>query len=302
MRVLVTGVASSLGRLVAERLLAEPAVETVIGLDDRACRPLVPGIRFVRANLRRPEWTSVLDGVDAAVVLGGVQGWLSGRSATMRLVEDGKYILRAMITAGVPKIITGSSMVVYGPQPRVPITETLPVRGHQASPYARSLALLSDYVDTLAQPGTTITRLRSAWVCGPHESTPMRYLASRPVLACGHTEHRIQAVHEDDLVAAFWLAIRHDLPGVYNVAADDGCPVRDVAALVGCSRVCVPLPWLALRGWLRLRGFRRSSGWVRALYCSGHLDTARLRAAGWRPAYSTRQVLAEGLAMVRPTV
>ncbi len=73
MRVLVTGVAGSLGRLVAERLLDDPAVESVIGLDARTCHPPLPGLHFVRAALRQPEWTPLLNDVDAVIHLAGAE-------------------------------------------------------------------------------------------------------------------------------------------------------------------------------------------------------------------------------------
>jgi nucleoside-diphosphate-sugar epimerase len=107
MRVLVAGVAGPTGRLLAEHLLAEPDVESVTGLDARACYPPIPGLRFVRARPRQPEWTPLLHEVDAAIHLDGLRWPLSwsDRTQEMTLVEDSKFFLRAVTEANVPKTI-----------------------------------------------------------------------------------------------------------------------------------------------------------------------------------------------------
>ena len=56
MRVLIAGVAGHTGRLLAERLLIEPDIDAVTGIDARACYPPIPGLRFVRVRPRQPEW------------------------------------------------------------------------------------------------------------------------------------------------------------------------------------------------------------------------------------------------------
>jgi UDP-glucose 4-epimerase len=303
MRVFIAGVAGSMGRLVAERLLTDPVVKSVIGLDACVCLPPVSGLHFVRADLRQPEWTPLLDGVDVALHLAGLTGCASCRETEAMLIDGSKHFLRAVKAAGVPKVIVANSAAVYGPQPAGPIPETAPVRGHQAGGYARVRALVSDYLDVIERGSRNgiITRLRTAWVCGPRHLALIRHLTAGPVLVRGHKDRVLQVVHEEDLVAAFLLALRHDLPGVYNVSADGGLLFREVAALIGNSRVCVSLAWLALRAWWRWRwrGWQMSPAWVRSLYGSSPVDTSKLKAAGWTPCYTTRETLMEALGTFR---
>jgi UDP-glucose 4-epimerase len=304
MRVLIAGVAGSLGRALVERLLADPACEQVFGLDAGACYPPVPGLHFVRADLRQPEWTPVLAQVDAAVLLTGL-AWPLGRSSgtAEALVEDSKSFVRAAVAASVPRLVVATSAALYGSQPAGLVTEGAPLHGYQASAYARARAMLSDYLDAVAQGGYngTLTRLRAAWMCGPQHLALVRYLTGGPRLACGYGDRVLQVVHEADMVAALGLALHRDLPGVYNVCADGGLPFRQVAALVGDGGACAPLAWLVVRAWWgwRWRGQRTPPGWVQGLYRSQPLDAGRLRAAGWTPEHSTRNALVDALKVVR---
>lgn len=304
MRVLVTGAAGSLGRLLAERLLGETTISEVIGLDARACRPPVPGMRFVRADLRQPEWTPLLDGLDAVLNMSWLMGWPSRRVTGQDMVEGSKIFLDAVRAAGVPKLITVSHVAVYGSQPAQSIHEGFPVRGHGIGVYHRALALLADYLDTLDWRGTILTRLRTAWPCGPHYLTLARSLANGPVLACGCGDRAIQVAHEDDLVAGLLLAIQRDLPGVYHLASEGSLTFHELAALVGKDQACTPLPWLMLRRWIgwRLRGMPTPPGWVRSFYAGGQLDTAKLRAAGWTPRHTARETVSAALEVVRSGV
>lgn len=305
MRLLIAGVSSSTGRRLAEHLLAAPDVERVIGLDASRCSPPVPGLHFVRASLRQPDWTPLLGQVDAAILVTGLHWpprWRD-RAAEPALVEDSKAFVRAALQAAVPRIITAHSAALYGPQADGPITEAAPLRGSQASAYARARALVADYLEIMAESGYNgiFTRLRPAWISGPHHLDLIRHLTGGPVLAFGYEEQRLQAVHEDDLLAAFDLALRHDLPGVYNVCADQGMTFRQVAVWMGESRDSLPLPWLTLRaGWhWRWRGQPSPPAWVRSLYLSQPVAGDRLRAAGWTPRHTTREALSAALEVFR---
>lgn len=301
MRVLVTSVAGRTGRLAAERLLAEPGFDTVIGLDARPCHPPVPGLRFVRADLRQPEWAPLLHEVDAVLMLAGLTGWPARRNLASWIIDGGKYALDAIKAAGVRKVIIATSATVYGPQPPGPVSEDAPIRGHRGGQYAWAQAMLSDYLDVLLRdwPGSVITRLRVAWTCGPHHPALPQYLLGGPVLACRHEHRLLQVIHEDDLMSAIVLALRDDLPGPYNIAADEGITFHELASLAGHNKACVPLGWLLARSWWRWRvlGTRLSPEWMRALYRGQVLETSRLRARGWTPRHSTRDTLVEALAI-----
>jgi UDP-glucose 4-epimerase len=301
MRVLITGAVGGMGRLLAERLLADPGVESVTGLDARVCNPPVPGMAFVRADLRQPEWTGLLLDQDAVIHLAGM-GWPLPwrlRGGEQGRIEGTQALVRALGATPVARLIVVNSAALYGPQPSGPVMETAPAHGYRHGAYARARARIEDILDTMlpAYPDMAITRLRTAWPVGSNHQPLVRYFARSPVLACGLEDRRLSIVHESDLVGAIAFALRHNLTGVYNVAARAAMTFWEVAALVDQTRACVPLAWVTLRAWWRWRwrGQRTPPGWVRSLYQSEPLATARLAAAGWTPRFGPREAVGAAL-------
>lgn len=304
MRVFVAGVASRIGRLVAARLIADPDIEHVTGLDERACYPPVDGMRFIRADIMRAEWTPALDGCAATIVLHALAGpphWRD-RHSESALMSSVQRVCDAAAAARVPKLIVANSAALYGAQPPARILESAPVRGHTASAYARARARVADYLDLLAHdyPGT-LTRLRAGWLCGPHHVALLRQFAGEPVLACGYEQRAVPIIHEADVASAILFALHQKLPGVYNLAANDALTVSDIAALVGKQHACTPLPWLGVRAYVRWRWLRWRAPplWVRGLYRSAPLDTRKLCAAGWQPQITARTAFSEALDVLR---
>ncbi len=194
----------------------------------------------------------------------------------------------------------GNSGAIYGPQPAGLVPETALLHGHQAGGYARVRALIADYLSVMAEavPAMILTRLHTAWVCGPRHLAVIRAFSPGRMLARGLEDRPFQVVHEEDLVTAFALALHQDLPGVYNCGADGGIPFREIAVLMGDQRGAVPLAWILARSWWRwrIRRMRGSPSWISALYHTRPLDTRKLCAAGWSPQFSTRETLVEALA------
>lgn len=303
MRVFIGGVAGSSGRLLAERLLAGGDM-TVIGLDDRPCYPPVAGLRFVRAAYAQPDWHGYLAGVDAAVLLTPLR-WPSpwrerGREA--RLVADAQAFVRAVIAAGVPRLVVANHLALYGLNAgHEALREDAAVLGHQASAYGRGRARLSDWLEFEVRPqyNGTLTQLRCAWVLGAHHTELVRHFQRLPVLVCGEGQRALALVHEGDALAAIAWALERELPGIYHVAGD-GVPFGDLAALVGRARLCVPMIWLMIRAWAgwRWQGWPTPPLWARALVRGPLLATERLSATGWSPRHTVREALAEALRAV----
>jgi UDP-glucose 4-epimerase len=227
------------------------------------------------------------------------------RAAEQQLVADTKMVLRRLRAAGVPKIIVAQNTALYGNpagDPPDPLSETAPVRGHRVSAYARARAQVADFLDLFERDyAGMLTRLRSAWIVGPHHLALARLCAKEPVLACGYEDYVLPVVHEADLVRALAFAVTHDLPGVYHVGAAEGLRFHEVAALVGKQHACTPLPWLVLRAWGRWRWLRWRTPplWVRALHRGAGLDVRKLRAAGWSPQVTARAAFNEALDVYR---
>ena len=97
---------------------------------------------------------------------------------------------------------------------------------------------------------------------------------------------RYQFVHEDDVVHALEHAVKHRVPGIYNVAGDGVLALSEVAGLLGKPYAPVLPPWgtgLAASALRRRRGGHPARG-ARASCASAAAWTT---AATRRPASTT---------------
>ncbi len=302
MRLLITGVAGGAGRLLAQRLLADPAVTALTGLDEHPLRPAIPGLRFVRAALDQPEASGLVAGMDAIVHPASLDGGADGsrRVPDGVLVDRTKRLVDMAQAANVRRLVVILSGAVYGGPPGAAHSEADRVRGHSAGSLVRAQAQIADYLDAVAArwPSGTLVQLRAAWLCGPGATRLVRWWQRVPVIACGRGERLFQALHPGDLVGAVCLALRGRLAGVYNAGGAEPLPLHAVAQVTGRAGACAPLGLLLLRAWLAQHrgGSAPSPDALRALYGGGVLDTSRLREAGWAPRYTTRGALLDALA------
>ena len=93
-------------------------------------------------------------------------------------------------------------------------------------------------------PDTAVSILRFANVLGPDVETSHTKLFSLPVvpMILGF-DPRYQFVHEDDVVHALEHAVKHRVPGTYNVAGDGVLALSEVAGLLGKTYAPVLPPW-----------------------------------------------------------
>jgi UDP-glucose 4-epimerase len=93
-------------------------------------------------------------------------------------------------------------------------------------------------------PDKAVSVLRFANVLGPDVETSHIKLFSLPVvpMILGF-DPRYQFVHEDDVVHALEHAVKHRVPGTYNVAGDGVLALSEVAGLLGKPYAPVLSPW-----------------------------------------------------------
>ena len=79
-----------------------------------------------------------------------------------------------------------------------------------------------------------LTILRFPGIVGPAADTPMtRFLRVPWTPSLMGFEPMMQIIHEDDVVAALVCKLRDDVPGAFNVAAEDPMPLSKMRGLVG---------------------------------------------------------------------
>lgn len=310
MRVLITGAAGYIGARLVDALARWDQVERVIGVD---LRPISTTHRNVRAHVQ-----SVADSLDAlfkeerpdvVVHLAYLLNPGRNREAARRVnVGGAESVLRACAVTPVRHIVYLSSTSVYGAHPDnpVPLTEEHPVRPVQGFAYSEdkvaSERLLAGYA--AQHPETCVTVLRGCVVMGPHARNFIAQALTKPVmvgvLGC---DPPMQFFHEDDLVDLLLHVIKHPKAGTFNFSGEG--TVRYSEMLRMAQRPAVWLPaWLLYplvqTLWrLRLQNDAPACGldFVRWPWVA---STAKLeRETGFKPAYTSRQVLESFLAKQR---
>jgi UDP-glucose 4-epimerase len=144
------------------------------------------------------------------------------------------------------------------------------------------------------QPDTCVTILRCPNVLGPDVDTPLRRLASLPVVpGILGFDPRLQAVHEDDVGDALLHATQHELPGVFNVAADGVLALSEIASLLGKPFLPFLPPWgtsLAL-GPLRPLGVSVPPELQNLMRFGRGVDNRKFKATGFTFRYTTREAV-----------
>jgi UDP-glucose 4-epimerase len=243
--VLVTGVAGYWGSQVAARLVAQPGLH-VLGLDDRPPAAEIKDLDFIQANVRNPLLTDLLrdEAVDTVCHLAFVDSTRPTEQAFDVNVMGAMHVLAACGAAGVRKVILKSSTLIYGAQATNSafLRENHPLNGSRGYGNVRDLVEMEAFCNGFRgqNPNLLLTVLRFAHIVGPKCDTPMtRFLRDEEALVLLGFDPMTQVIHEADVAAALVHAVQHDVPGVFNVAADGAMPLWRLMGLAG--KVAVPV-------------------------------------------------------------
>ena len=303
-RILVTGVQTYWGYRVARALEENPEVEAIIGVAPEDPQGELERAEYVKvgsqhALLRRIVQAARIDTViDTRLVV-------DSRTTSSRLAHENNVIGTMNILAAcsgkdstVRKFIFKSSTHYYGSEQDDPafFTESMRRPHPPRTPLERDIveaeAAINDFNEK--QPETCVTILRCTNVLGPDVKTSLRGLAELPfVPAILGFDPRLQLVHEDDVANALFHAAKHDLPGVFNVAADGVLALSEIASLLGKPYMPFLPPWgtgLALTPLKRL-GVRVPPELMNLLRFGRGVDNRKLKAAGFNYRYTTREAV-----------
>jgi UDP-glucose 4-epimerase len=309
--VAITGAASRFGRVLLPLLEADPEIEKIIGIDLVAPGEKYSKLEFRRKDVRDRSLKETLAGCDTLVHL----AFVVGRPYKMSLQEaasinlDGTWnTCRAAAEAGARKLVVSSSIAAYGglPDNPNPLYEDSPLRGLYTDFYYSQHKHANEvWLDGFQHeyPDLIISRLRPCIVMGPNQlvTNALPLNGDRFVTTKRGRQGQAQFVHEDDLAQAFYLMIRRDLPGAYNVVGDGVDSLPNLAAEQGMKLVEVPalayaqLARLSWRTGRTIFGPEWTAGDELRIICSNE----KLKAAGWTPRYTTGQSFAATLKALR---
>ena len=303
-RILLTGLSTYWGGRLAQELEQDPEVEAIIGIDRTPPKVELERTEFVQVAdahslIRRIVDAAEIDTlVDTRLVVDSIV--TSPRRAHENNVIGTMNILAACTGRDSPvrKVVVKSSAHYFGIEQDDPafFTEDYRRRRPARTPIERDIVEAEELVRDFAVHHTdrTVTVLRFVNGLGPGLRTSHSRLLSLPVVpGILGFDPRYQFIHEHDIVGALGHAIRHDLPGAYNAAGDGVLALSEVADLLGKPFVPLLPPWgtgIALAGLRRL-GLRVGPELARQLRFGRGVDNRRLKAAGYRYRYTSRETV-----------
>ena len=303
-RILLTGLSTYWGGRLAQALEAFPEVEAVIGVDNEEPSVELERTEYVKvgaqhALLRRVVEAAEIDTVvDTRLVVDssttssakahenniiGTMNILAACSVRRLAGAQGRFqVLHALLRLRQDDPAFFEETMRRPHPPRTPIERDV----------VEAEASLSEFADK--NPAKTVTVLRFANVLGPDVRTSHIDLFSLPAvpMILGF-DPRYQFVHEDDVVHALEHAVKHRVPGSFNVAGDGVLALSEVAGLLGKPYAPVLPPWgtgLATSVIKRL-GVEIPPEALEQMRFGRGVDNRRFKAGGFSYGYTSREAV-----------
>lgn len=308
-RVLITGAAGYLGKLLVESLASRPttagAIERLVATDLREvpAGQRLPGVEYAALDVRAPGLAAVLQrhAIDTVVHLAAIvtPGAKSNRELEYSVdVLGTKNVLEACVSAGTGRIIVTSSGAAYGYHADNPpwLTEDDPVRGNEAFAYSHHKRLVEEMLADYRRRHPVLKQvvLRVGTILGETTRNQITALFERPrLLAIRGSASPFVFIWDRDVVGAIEHAIDGGPDGIYNLAGDGALGIEEIAQRLGKRCVQIPAGLLrALLGVLHpLRLSRYGPEQVDFLRYRPVLDNRRLKEVfGYTPELSSAEV------------
>ncbi|HEX5497075.1 MAG TPA: NAD-dependent epimerase/dehydratase family protein [Mycobacteriales bacterium] len=304
--VAVTGAGGGMGAAVFARLAASPRLGGLVGVDTQVAAPTETAwpVSWRQFDPADPRLAQALDGVHAVAHLAVDLAPDPDRGGQrQRNTRRAQTVLTAAFAAGARQVTLVTSAMVYGalPDNPIPLADDAPLRAVPEASVLGDLLEIERIADRAARAhrGLSVTVLRPAIVLGVDGDGGMASLVEAPRLlhVRGTTPHW-QFCHVDDLAGAVERALLGEVTGPANVGSDGWLDQQDVEGISGRRSLDLPervavataerLHRLGITPALPSELTYLMNPWV--------VDTARLKAAGWAPAYTNAEALHSHLA------
>ena len=300
-RVLITGVGSHVGSLLAARLERDPEVEFVAGLDTRRPKVELERTEFIEADIRDPELGRLIPQTRVDTIVHEQIVRQPGPAMSPRAMHDINVIGTLQLLAACERVPTLRTIVVrgsagiYGAEPHAPqffteeMTRLFPLRTR----FQRDVAEIENYFETYSRrhAGVSYTMLRYQPAIGPGMRSQITRYLSQPVCPTYMGfDPRIQLVHIEDALEAIVTAVRNPVAGAVNVAGPGTIGLARMIRLAGkrALPIASPLFGAVTQTGQRLGLDTQSEDFQRLLRYGRGVDTRRLtRDVGYVPRHST---------------
>ena len=312
-RVLITGVGSHVGSLLAQRLERDPEVEHVAGLDTRRPKVALERTEFIAADIRDQKIGRLIAPTRVDTIVHEQIVRQPGPGMSSRAMHDINVIGTLQLLAACERVPTLSTIVVrgsagvYGAEPHAPqffreeMARLFPLRTR----FQRDVAEIENYFDTYARRhgGVSCTMLRYQPAIGPGLRTQITRYLSQPVCPTYMGfDPRIQLVGIDDALEAIVAAVRNPVRGAVNVAGPGTIGLSRMIRLAGRRALPIAAPFFGTvtSAGQRLGLDTQSEDFQRLLRYGRGVDVRRLTdEVGYTPRQSTVQAVEAWAASTR---
>src|SRR5436853_2028949 len=243
-RILVTGVARWWGALLVQRLVEDPDVAEVIGIDIREPRYDLGRADYLKLAIRHSLIGKLVRsvGIDTVVhTLTRIDSFDMDPSRAHEMNVIGTLNLLAGCAGAdspVRRFVIKSSGHVYGSRFDLPsgIREDHRLDSNSRHQFVRDIVEVESYVRDFAgrNPSIDMLVLRFSNSLNPQEPQPLaRYLDLEIVPTVIGYDPPIQLIHRDDCIAAMVLATKRGPGGAYNIAAPGAEPLSSLLDSAG---------------------------------------------------------------------
>ncbi|MER7813465.1 NAD-dependent epimerase/dehydratase family protein [Streptomyces sp900116325] len=323
LRVVVTGATGNVGISVMKALAADESIASILGLARRLPALSLSKATWGAVDVSHPDSAGVLrshfTGADVVVHLAWrfqpthdpVVTWQNNVAGSLR-------VFQAVREAGVPALVYASSVGAYSPGPKSEpgVREEWPTHGWPDAAYCREKAYVERVLDTyeLEHPYIRVVRMRPGFLFQEAAASEQRRIfvgrfvpgpLLRPDLLPWVPDLkglRFQVLHTNDAAQAYLLAVRGDVRGAFNLAAQPVIDANSLAAQLGARVVKVPgnLVRTALSAAWRSHAVPASPHLFDAVLRLPIMDCGRARdLLGWHPARTAEEALDAFLTGVR---
>ena len=249
-RILVTGVARWWGALLVQRLVDDPDVAEVIGIDIREPRYDLGRADYLKLDIRHSLIGKLVRsvGIDTVVhTLTRIDSFDMDPSRAHEMNVIGTLNLLAGCAGAdspVRRFVLKSSGHVYGSRFDLPasLREDHRLDSNSHHQFVRDIVEVESYVSDFASrnPSIDILVMRFANSLNPDEPQPLaRYLDLEVVPTVAGYDPPLQLIHRDDCIEAMTLATKRGPAGAYNIAPRGVEPLTSL--LDGAGKLHAPL-------------------------------------------------------------
>ena len=247
-KIVITGIAGRLGRLLAKQLHRTGSYE-IIGIDRRPFDDKPADVIHKRVDIRSRGTRDVFRSqrIDALVHLGLMHDpRRSRRTHHQWNVVATQHLLEYCQLYRVPKVVMASSAAVYGPRPENPqfLTEDSPLLAAQDDPGSLSLVeadMLANSFFWKYREGSTVI-LRPVHILGQVVNAASNYLRMDRIPVLMGYDPMMQVIHEADVVDAVALALGKGVRGIYNITGPGEVPISVLIREAGKPTFPIPHP------------------------------------------------------------